>query len=502
MGLGPSAAAQRQLRTILAAGTAAGLTDAQLLRRFADRRAERDEAARAAELAFAALVARHGPMVLGVCRRILADAHEAEDAFQATFLVLARRAGAVRVDDSLGRWLYGVSRRVALRARARLDRRRALEGPLTEAPGPADDPARRALRAALEAELGRLPEAFRAPLELCYLEGLTHREAARRLRTPVGTVRSRLARGRERLRGRLARLGLAPAAGLGAAPAATEAAVPAALSETTVRAAARLATGRAAAAGAVPDAVAALTESVLRTMLMTRLKFAAALLAAGIVATGAGVAAYQEGPRPGSSALPGVGPGAGAPGSSALPGLPDAPKGAAPGSADLIDTPKGAAPGGYPGAGGAPTESAPDGFAAEVASLAREAARHERSGDIAGALDTIRRLEERAREWDRTLRLRRPDGPGAGMAPAGTPGIAADVAYPAPKPGSPARGLAPRPRAGRSAYDLPNPGGPPAGDTDQERRLREVERKLDEVLKALKDQHGRDQPSDRAPVGR
>src|SRR5258708_31277518 len=126
---GKSNSALRQLRALFASGTTAGLTDAQLLRRYADRRDEAAGAAAVAESAFAALVDRHGPMVGGVCRRALGDVHEAEDAFQATFLVLARRAGAVRVDGSLGRWLHGVARRVAARARADCLRRKAREMP-------------------------------------------------------------------------------------------------------------------------------------------------------------------------------------------------------------------------------------------------------------------------------------------------------------------------------------------------------------------------------------
>src|SRR4051812_19243367 len=117
----------RDLRTLFGPGTASGLSDAQLLEHFVARRAEAGAAADAAEAAFAALVARHGPMVLGVCRRTLPDPADVEDAFQATFLVLVRRAGSVRAGDSLGRWLYGVARRVASRLRARDERRRAHE---------------------------------------------------------------------------------------------------------------------------------------------------------------------------------------------------------------------------------------------------------------------------------------------------------------------------------------------------------------------------------------
>ena len=191
--------------TIFEGGTALGLGSAELLGRFAQRR---DEAA------FAALVAHHGPMVLATCRRILPNGADADDAFQATFLVLARRAGAIGSPDRLAPWLHGVARRVSVRARSATARRRAVEreapGEVAVAPPPADDAPD--LRAVLDEELARLPEKYRAPLVLCYLEGLTHDQAAGLLSWPVGTVRSRLAGGRDRLRSRLARRGYAPGA--------------------------------------------------------------------------------------------------------------------------------------------------------------------------------------------------------------------------------------------------------------------------------------------------
>ena len=125
MASGRPNSALRQLQDLFSAGTATGLTDRELLDRFQTRRAESAEAATAAEMAFAALVDRHGAMVWGVCRRVLRDIHEAEDAFQATFLILVRKAGSVRVEESLGRWLYGVAHRVAHRARNRAVRRAA-----------------------------------------------------------------------------------------------------------------------------------------------------------------------------------------------------------------------------------------------------------------------------------------------------------------------------------------------------------------------------------------
>ncbi len=171
-------------------------TDGQLLERFVR---QQDEAA------FAALVRRHGPMVLGVCRRVLDNAQDAEDAFQATFLVLLRKADSLGRPALLANWLYGVAYRTAMKARAgvlrrRHHERRAASAPRTE---PAADAGRDDSSALLEAGLHGLPDKYRAPLVLCYLEGKTNAEAARQLGWPVGSMSSRLARGRELLRERL-----------------------------------------------------------------------------------------------------------------------------------------------------------------------------------------------------------------------------------------------------------------------------------------------------------
>ncbi len=278
----------RQVGRLLAGGggTAAALGEGQLLRRFA---ADRDEAA------FEALMTRHGPMVLGTCRRMLVDPRDVEDAFQATFLVLARRAGSIRDADRLGPWLHGVARRVAGRARALAARRGAVEKPGGEdrAVVPADAFEGAELRAAIDEELSRLPEKYRAPLVLCYLEGLTHDEAALQLRWPVGTVRSRLAGGRDRLRTRLTRRGLAPsAAALPALP--PVAAIPEALLSTT----ARLATGF----GTTPAHVAALAKGALIAMTASKLKAIAAVgLMAGLTAGGVGALAQQSGDGKGTA---------------------------------------------------------------------------------------------------------------------------------------------------------------------------------------------------------
>lgn len=184
-------AVQSHLGLLFAQGTQTGLTDGQLLRQF---RTRRD---RAAELAFETLVARHGPMVLGVCRRILNDPDDAADAFQATFLVLVQRAPALSVDGSLGGWLHELGRRVALQVRKTAARHKARQGGCLERlPAPERDSGLHELRAILDEEIARLPERYRAAIVLCDLDGLTHEAAARRLRCPSGTIASRLARGR------------------------------------------------------------------------------------------------------------------------------------------------------------------------------------------------------------------------------------------------------------------------------------------------------------------
>ncbi len=202
-------------------GSVAGMTDGQLLDRFTSRRGD------AAEAAFEALVARHGPMVARVCRSCLRDEHDVEDAFQATFLVLVRRAGAIGERDLLAPWLYGVAHRVARKARAVAAKRRGREG------GPADiDPPARAdasitlgvdLGPVLHEEVDRLPAKYRQPVILCHLQGLTHAQAAQELAWPVGTVSVRLARARKILADRLARRGVTASVTVVAGALATEA---------------------------------------------------------------------------------------------------------------------------------------------------------------------------------------------------------------------------------------------------------------------------------------
>jgi RNA polymerase sigma factor (sigma-70 family) len=283
------------MRTLFDAGTVAGMTDGQLLDRFASRRGE------AAGLAFAALVERHGGMVLRVCRRTLSDPDDAEDAFQTTFLVLAQKAGSIRNRDSIANWLHGVAHRVASGSRSAAARRRLHERRYADLAGPAvfvgreDDET----LSAIHEEIERLPERYRAPVVLCDLEGLAYEQAARHLGCPAGTIKSRLARGREQLGERLRRRGLAPALGVIGPASRPEAAVPArCLIEATASAALRAAAD-CLTAGEVPAAVLSLATGALWMMRVNAWKrrAAACLLAAAL--TGSGIAAAAILARPG-----------------------------------------------------------------------------------------------------------------------------------------------------------------------------------------------------------
>jgi RNA polymerase sigma factor (sigma-70 family) len=266
----------------------AGIADAQLLQRFA---ADCDEAA------FELLLWRHGPMVRGVCRRLLRHHHDAEDAFQATFLTLVRKAPSIGKRESLAGWLYRVAYRVALRARDTTARRPATvtldEEPV--APDAASELVWRDLRPVLDEEVSRLPRKYSLPIILCYLQGKTYDQAARELGCPKGTLAIRLQRARELLRGRLTRRGVTLSAGMLTAALtekAASAAVPAALLKATTHAALVYAAGQATAVtGAVSAQVVSLTEGVLRSMFLTKLKVMAAvvLLSAGLAGAGAGL---------------------------------------------------------------------------------------------------------------------------------------------------------------------------------------------------------------------
>jgi RNA polymerase sigma factor (sigma-70 family) len=257
------------------------------------------------EAAFATLMQRHGPMVLGVCRNILRDMHDAEDAFQATFLVLARKPRTIRKPASLASWLHGVAYRLATKARVQAARRRMHERQVATMPNaePQEEVIWRDLGPILHEEVEQLPQRYRLPFVLCHLEGRTNQEAADLLGWPKGTVVSSLYRARERLRARLSRRGLGLASGVSAAFFANNAAqavVPAALAESTLKAAVLFATG-AGLVGGIASPIVASAEGFLRALVMAKLKVAAAvLLGITIVATGTGLVIH--GMRPASHA--------------------------------------------------------------------------------------------------------------------------------------------------------------------------------------------------------
>ncbi len=265
----------QQIDIAFNAGSVVGLTDRQLVERFAARRDP------IAEVAFAALVRRHGPMVLRVCRSVLRDHHDAQDAFQATFLILARKAESLWVQDSLGPWLHGVACRVASTSKAAAARRRAHETKVARlAVTVISEKASDDSCAILHEELARLPDRYRATIVLCDLEGRTYEEAAWELGRPVGTIKSRLARGRERLRIRMMRRGVVPTAVAPARAMSVESSG-SALSVATIDAISRRATRLVAGCTAkevMPAAVLVLTEGVLKTMVLSKLKLAAAVL--------------------------------------------------------------------------------------------------------------------------------------------------------------------------------------------------------------------------------
>ena len=300
-----------QLGQLFAVGAVGTLTDAQLLALFLAGRGA------ASESAFAAIVDRHGPMVLRVCRILLGDAHEAEDAFQATFLVLARRAGSLRDPDRLANWLYGVAHRTSRKARSRSGRRRlreAREGSMAglafeladREPPPDLALARREEAATVHQELERLPEKHRAAIVLCCLEGLTIEEAAGRLRCTPGAVRGQLAQARSRLRARLRRRGVEVPAGVLAAALSAQPAsaiVTSAMRDATTRAAIAYAAGLGVAASASGSAPA-LADGVSRSLMLARLMVVAAVVLGASVL---GVVAAPLAPRgsPSAGARPG-----------------------------------------------------------------------------------------------------------------------------------------------------------------------------------------------------
>jgi RNA polymerase sigma factor (sigma-70 family) len=275
---------QHLRKTVLRSGL--GITDGQLLDSFVR---HKDDAA------LAVLVRRHGPMVWGVCCRLLRGHHDAEDAFQATFLVLVRKAATLPDKEMVGNWLFGVARQTAVRMRALAAKRGVRERQVTVMPQPATTDQRpNDLKPLLDEALSGLPDKYRVLLVLCDLEGKSRKEVARQLAIPEGTVASRLATARVMLAKRLAQRGVIVSAGLLAAllseQAAAAAAVPTALIASTINAVALMAAGQAAGAGPI-SAPFVLTEGMLKTMLLRNLKTAGAalLVILGVVALGVGL---------------------------------------------------------------------------------------------------------------------------------------------------------------------------------------------------------------------
>ncbi len=277
-----------QLKTLFGAGTLTGLGEGELLERFLS---QRDETA------FEEILARHGPMVLGICRRWLSDPHEVDDAFQAVFLILVRKAAALRDRNSLSAWLYGVSLRVARRARQNIARRRVREHQDAEALAMSQAtehrPADHETLLILDEEIRRLPEKQQAAIVLCLVQGKTHEAAAAELGCPLGTIKSRVATGRATLAGRLTRCGLAPSVALATASLTDRllaASIPQELIRQTLDAALRLALSRTIRGAVIAASVQKLVEGVLATMRYARAKSIGMVLAVVGILVGASTA--------------------------------------------------------------------------------------------------------------------------------------------------------------------------------------------------------------------
>jgi RNA polymerase sigma factor (sigma-70 family) len=301
MAMGGRAAVDRLLRTLWTVGIGGDADDRTLLSRYALSRND------AAEEAFRILVERHGPMVLRICRQVAGDLQDAEDATQAVFLVLARKAGSIRVKGTVAPWLHGVAHRIAAKARGRAAARRRAESRAARVAASLRDAEKAPGVESWETvhqEVERLPEKYRAPVVLCYLEGQTYEQAARQIGCPVGTVRVRLSRARQRLRARLGRRGFAPEriAAVGwfaqgpsganttdTAPVAEWALAGTHRVDAIIQAIRALSTSRPALAGTVGASVLELYEGGMRAMLMNQWMTASAvgLLTAGLTAAGA-----------------------------------------------------------------------------------------------------------------------------------------------------------------------------------------------------------------------
>jgi RNA polymerase sigma factor (sigma-70 family) len=287
------------IRRLALQGMGERRTDGQLLELFIS---ARDEAA------FALLLRRHGAMVWSVCRRVLGNAHDADDAFQATFLVFVRKADSIRPREAVGNWLYGVAYRTALESRGRIARRRAKERPLQDVPSPENKPQEQCqeLWPIFDRELSRLADKYRLPIVLCDLEGRSRKEVARQLAIPEGTLSSRLATARKKLAARLARYGFAvTAASLGTLL--TEKAATASLSlsllSATTKAALLAAAGSTAVAGAVSATVSTLTEGVLKAMFIAKIK-TATLVLCSVASLGVGTGGVYYQTRAGAADSP------------------------------------------------------------------------------------------------------------------------------------------------------------------------------------------------------
>jgi RNA polymerase sigma factor (sigma-70 family) len=412
----------------------AGAPDADLLRHF-------NGGGSAAEAAFTLLVRRHGSAVLRACRAALHNPHDAEDAVQATFLVLATKARSLSPQTSLGPWLVEAARRVSAHARVAAARRRAHELKAAEARPETRgaSPHEPDLAALVLDAVGRLQERYRIPLVLCDLEGLTYQAAAEQLGLSHGAVRNRLARGRQRLRAALRRMGVAPAVAVLAHGVAVP--VPRALASSTARAAVLVAAG--AADGAVPASVLVLIKGGL---LMSKLKTASLSALAAIVLIGGAVGLSAQAPAP-------------APAPAVQNRSPEEV------ASQLDRTYVEAVSDYYTVKSSDPT--------ARIVQLAQEARRLQEAGDVKGARQALRRLHTAAFDWEDALANGKPN------------------TRPAPKP---AAAPAPAPslysyRRSSNLGSTPTP-APAGGAKDVESRLQEVERKLDRLLKAMEERAG------------
>ncbi len=466
MTTGPGRHLLNQLRRTLGAPALAGLPDGPLLHRFAAGGGD-------ALPAFDLLLRRHGPLVWRACRAALRDEHAAEDAFQATFLLLVRKASRLSLRGSLGPWLFGVALRVCAHARRDAARRQAHERRAAEARAAAPCGLGDAVAELVHDEVARLPKGLRSAVVLCDLEGLTYQEAAERLGWTHAAVRGRLARARERLRQRLARHGLGPSLLVAAPP------VPRPLAAATARGAFAFASGQ--PAGVVPDAVLLLVNGGLQSMLVTKIKSLGLTTLAGavLVAGALGLGAQQPPP-----------------------------------ARTVVVEPEEAQD---PTAARFAFRQVAD--AELISRLAREAQKLQEAGDAEGALKKLRELDEAAWAWQGRVRQQRDHRPAAAK---DAPAEGAYYLYrgqinakPAPaeaksapptgyRPAQPA--AEPKPAMGPTAIYQPAQAAnapakvpAPGGRSDVEERLNELERKIDRLIKTLSESRDREASPDASP---